>query len=385
MIRQDDNTDPEAIVRSRVMSQLQANNGGAVPDATADPVYAPPDPPPNLPTPVQPSVTTQPVAPSVQAPTAPQYSPGNSPAELAAANAQDQANQARQAQINAARTASGNPVQFDQQNPNGPAAPAAPTPPPSTSRTDPSYILSQIAKFAALPGANPSLRTDPNYWLTRITQTGGLGADNLSYWQNLAMRPEGAPEGGAAAQGGQLQAPQAFTSSSASNGMTAPQGLWDPGFTQQLRSLLMQRLQAAGQPVDPNDPNITAPLTAARDEATRQTDTERNQLAEHLYASGGLNTDAITQQIQQSGERNATGLGGLRATLITKELDSRRSELKDLMQMALASGDAESARMIQMQIAELTAQVNREGQNLDAQKYAAFLNQNAALAGLGGQ
>lgn len=70
------------------------------------------------------------------------------------------------------------------------------TPQTTTSggRLDDSYILSQIAGWSKIPGSNPSLANDPSYWLRRIKENGGLGSDNLSYWQNLGMRPEGAPE-----------------------------------------------------------------------------------------------------------------------------------------------------------------------------------------------
>ena len=149
-------------------------------------------------------------------------------------------------------------------------------------------------------------------------------------------------------------------------GVTAPQGLWGTDFTSQLRQILMARLAAAGKGVDPNDPNIQEPLTAARNEATRGTEAERAKLAERAYAQGGLNTDVIGRQIQQSSERNAVGLGTLRANLITREIDSRKSELQNLLQMAFAAGDAEASREIQMQIAQLNAMLQREG--LDVQR-----------------
>jgi hypothetical protein len=56
--------------------------------------------------------------------------------------------------------------------------------------------MSVLNSWADQPGVNPSIRNDPNYWMTRINQTGGLGQDNLDYWNGLAHRPEGAPEGG---------------------------------------------------------------------------------------------------------------------------------------------------------------------------------------------
>ena len=162
-------------------------------------------------------------------------------------------------------------------------------------------------------------------------------------------------------------------------GMQAPQGLWGTDFTSQLRQILMQRLAAAGKAVDPNDPNIQEPLTAARNEATRGTERERAQLAERLYGQGqGLNTGELTQQIQQSNERNAVGLGTLRANLITREVEGRKNELQQLLSMAFAAGDAEASREIQSQIAQLNAMLQREGFQVQREGIGANLAINAA-------
>jgi hypothetical protein len=225
-------------------------------------------------------------------------------------------------------------------------------------------------------------------------QNGGQWKDNKGQlWTLSGGRPTkvvngpggGPPPAGGPAGPGVAPPPPGSPLGGAGGGSyTAPQGLWGPDFMAQLRSILMQRMAGATKPVDPNDPNIASTMTAARDEATRSSTTERNQLAERLYAQGGLNTDAITQQIQQSGEHNAQGLSSLRATLITRELESRRSELRDLLQMATQAGDAQMARDIQMQLAALNAQVQRESMGVDLAKYSAYLNTQTALAGLRG-
>lgn len=264
---------------------------------------------------------------------------------------------------------------YSQSNP--PATPAAPgntsgTRPTGGNLSDPSYAARYVAWAATQPGVNPSVKNDPGYWIGRFT-SGAFGNDQ-NYALQRMMQAEGAPESGAPRAS--VSAPSAFAATGASAGQQ--QGLWNQDFVTKIRSLLMQRLSAAGQPVNENDPSISAPLIAARDEATRGSDRERTALAEHLYADGGLNTDAISQKIQQSGEKNALGLGSLRATLITRELQSRRDDLKSLLQMAVQSGDAESAQAIQMQLAELDAQVKREGIGADMAKYAAYLNTIAA-------
>jgi hypothetical protein len=156
-------------------------------------------------------------------------------------------------------------------------------------------------------------------------------------------------------------------------------------FADQIRQLILQRLQAAGSPVDPNAPQIASTLSAARDEGQRQSALERTQLAERLYAQGqgGLGSDALTRQIQQSGEKNAASLSSLRANLITQQYTQKFSELQNLLQLAVASGDAESARNVQLQLAALQAQVQREGIGANL-AISGQNNNNITVAGAGG-
>lgn len=172
--------------------------------------------------------------------------------------------------------------------------------------------------------------------------------------------------------------PLSSNAGSALSGLNTPQGLWGPEFTAQIRQLLMQRLQANQGPVDENATGISQAVSAARDETTRASDRERNQLAERLYAQGGLNTDELTRQIQQSGEQNAGALSSLRAKLVTQELQSRRDDMRSLLSMALQTGDSESARAIQLQLADLEAQLRRESMGVSL---AEFGQQQNAAAG----
>lgn len=154
----------------------------------------------------------------------------------------------------------------------------------------------------------------------------------------------------------------------------------------QVRQMIMDRLKLAGQPVNENDIGISQPLSAARDEVQRSQQTERTALAERLYAQGGggLQSGALTQQIQQSAERNAGGLSQLRAGLITSQIQQKQQEMQSLLQMALASGDTQSAQLLQAQIAALSAQVNREGMGINLAEFLANLNKGTVSAGAGG-
>lgn len=138
-------------------------------------------------------------------------------------------------------------------------------------------------------------------------------------------------------------------------------------FTQQIRQLLLQRLGEASRPVTADDPTIAASVSAARLEGQRGNEQTRRALAERLYAGGlgTMDTNAINQGAIQAEERLATGLGTLRGTLMQRELESRRGLMQNLLNQALASGDAETARAIQVQLANLDATLRREGYGIN--------------------
>lgn len=152
----------------------------------------------------------------------------------------------------------------------------------------------------------------------------------------------------------------------------------------QVRQILMDQLAKAGQPVDPNSPEIAATMSSASDAGQRASDAERTALAERLYAQGGggLHTNELGQQIQQSGEKQAATLSTLKGQLMMNQYNQKAQQLQNLLSLAVQSGDAESARSIQAQIANLQAAVQREGLGVNLAEFGAQLNQNAAFAGL---
>lgn len=135
------------------------------------------------------------------------------------------------------------------------------------------------------------------------------------------------------------------------------------GFMDNIRAELLKRMQSASSPVDENATEIAQPFGAAKLEASRGLDEERKAMAERAYAQGGGNVDqgALSQGIQQSMERNAVGLGGIKAQLIGKVYDAKMNDARQALQLAVQSGDAEAARQAQMQIAQLDAAIRRQG------------------------
>lgn len=263
---------------------------------------------------------------------------------------------------------------------------AAPTTPTATS---PDYSTpAGISAYYASRGVSPFPtsvdywvgkwnewgKNDPAYFQSRLAQADEFTGVGPNYdWQAAGKADPGTSAAGAAA-------PAAVAASVAPPAAVAPQ---ESEFIKYLRELIKSRLTAASSPVDPNAENIAAPLTAARDEATRASDQERTDTAERLYAQGGLNTNALNQTIQQSAERNAGSLSTLRGTLIMNAYNQKNQELQSLLQMALASGDAQSARDVQAQIANLNAEIQREGLGVTLAINTANQNANTVNSALG--
>jgi hypothetical protein len=154
----------------------------------------------------------------------------------------------------------------------------------------------------------------------------------------------------------------------------APPSATSP-YADQIRQLLMGQISQLSQPLDVNDSTIQVPFDAANLAQQRQLEQGKTDLAEQLYASGDLNTAALREGNQQANERAATGLAGVRANLIANQLTQRANQLQQLYALAVASGDSESARQVQLELASIQAQLTREGYGVNLAEFG--VNQNA--------
>lgn len=247
----------------------------------------------------------------------------------------------------------------------------------------------------AAPGQTPVPSVNPQVVYTDASGKGYDPAQLNAAWSDPSFRNDAvnARVGDLLTQygyGGAPAAPAPATAAaSTGNGAVAtgaPAAAPQSGWNDAIRQIIMQQIGQATSPVDPNSPEIAATMGAASDAGQRAAQDERTALAERLYAQGGggLNSNALTQQIQQSGEKQASTLSNLKASLLTNEYNQKRQQLQSLLSLAVQSGDAESARQAQMAIANLNAAVQREGLGVNLSEFGAQLNQNAALAGLNG-
>lgn len=162
-----------------------------------------------------------------------------------------------------------------------------------------------------------------------------------------------------------------------------------------LRSILMQQLDAMGQPVSLDQPGLKEVVAGSRIARQRGTEAQRGELAERRAydGSGGIGSKAfqtdVDRLLQGQGEAQAQYEGGL----LNQEMQQRRQQLSELLNRALLLQDSESARNIQAQLAAIDQQLGDSrfyaglGQNqsqfLDNQAFNyAGLNQNANQAAL---
>jgi hypothetical protein len=227
------------------------------------------------------------------------------------------------------------------------------------------WDANRVRAYFQSRGVTPN-GTSPEYWASKWQEFGQK--DPAYFLQRLSTADEFGGGGGAMGGGGANPGQPGAVS----------------GFTSQVRDLIMKRIGTLNQPFDANsDPNVQQAMSGARLESDRSQAALRNVLSERLFAQGGGRVDsgAVNQAEQQSAERSAVGLGSMRAQLVQRELLARREELQNYMQQALASGDAETARQIQLYTANLDAQLRREGYGINLAMFGQ--GQNAATVGAG--
>lgn len=218
--------------------------------------------------------------------------------------------------------------------------------------SDDTQINAWLSSIAGQPGVNPSVANDPAYWNRRIKETGGLGADNTDYWMGLALRPEGAPEGGGGgggtpgAAGAQPSAP--YVPGQGVSGMGTVftgGGLGDK--VNPMFDLLMRR--ANGDPnVSANDPIIRSNVDSFNATQQRAERDYESQLAERL----GPNTN-MGKERRMGAERIGSNTAGFEAQMMNQERTARRQEIQQALQGAYGFLTQQQQLMLQEELSQL--------------------------------
>ena len=152
-----------------------------------------------------------------------------------------------------------------------------------------------------------------------------------------------------------------------------------------MRSILMEQLGQATSPLDLNSDAMRTQLDPQRVALQRSAERQRSQMAARLAQEGLLDSGTFDTGLrgieQQRGESEASMTGAV----IGRELASRRDQVQRLLNMAMQSGDNESARVlagqlqsIEMQLSQERSlagqQLTREGQQIQQGQYQAGNN-----------
>mgnify|MGYP003676499740 CR=1 FL=1 len=123
---------------------------------------------------------------------------------------------------------------------------------------------------------------------------------------------------------------------------------------------LQQRAQQ-GLNIDASDPIISGQVDAYRNEGTRS----RNDYLDTIAERGGALAN-IQGERRMTQERLGQGVGGFQAQLLSRELQSRRDEIAQALQMqgSMLSGDQQ--RNLQMQLGMMDQAIGEAGISLGA-------------------
>lgn len=191
----------------------------------------------------------------------------------------------------------------------------------------------------------------PNGQIIDVILAAGLGGRG---WQ--WMTPEQAGQGEAQPGGASAAAPPTlgqWSSNLSAAGLTS--------FQEQVRQMILQQLAGASKPVDPNAPDIRQPIDAAERRAEEIRRRRQSADAERLTQRGLGDSGALDTARRQGFEDMSQTISGVTAQIIGEQMQNKRRELVTLLQTAMASGDADAARQVQMQLAQIDAELRRLG------------------------
>ena len=173
--------------------------------------------------------------------------------------------------------------------------------------------------------------------------------------------------------GGNGPNPNGQPAGAASGGLQTAAGSGNGNFQSSIRALLMQQLQGLSQPVSAEDPTIANEMNVQSRLIDRNREQRRAAMAERMaftgLSSGGAGSGAFESEIASGYEDAGQQKSGVLAQLMGRELTNRRSQLAQMLSLATQSGDAESARALQFQLAQMDAELRRMGIGEQARQF----------------
>ena len=150
----------------------------------------------------------------------------------------------------------------------------------------------------------------------------------------------------------------------AKGGTPAPAPAANP-FLTQIRQLIMSRMGQMQQTPSLDDPTLAAQNQSYARSRDRGAEQERAAMAERAAAQGqlmgGQSSGSFDTELRSILEGAGEDKAAFGAQLLGDENQARRAELNSLMNMALQSGDAESARALSLELAKMDDATRRLG------------------------
>lgn len=137
------------------------------------------------------------------------------------------------------------------------------------------------------------------------------------------------------------------------------------GFNSNVRDMLMDLIKKSQQPITEDDPAISGQIQSQDRLAERERQARRAIMAERAaydgLNSGGAGSGAMDTEILSGIEDAGQRKSDVRSQLMGRAIEQQKQQLMQAMQLAVQSGDAESARALQLQIAQMDNQLRRFG------------------------
>ena len=152
-------------------------------------------------------------------------------------------------------------------------------------------------------------------------------------------------------------------------------------FNDQVRQRLMQQMDQAGRPISADDPTIAGELQSQERGLERNRQDRRAAAAERGAAQGtllgGASSGAFDAEVASGFEDKGAALSGIKAQLFGRELQGRRQQMSQMLQMAVQSGDNEQARALQLQLGQMDNEIRRYGISEGGRQFDRGLGENS--------
>jgi hypothetical protein len=127
----------------------------------------------------------------------------------------------------------------------------------------------------------------------------------------------------------------------------------------QYQTSLLDLINKSQAPVSLDDPNLARQSEQYRASRQRGTERQRSALAERAAQTGTLGAGGFDTAVGNLYGEESRDIAGRDTDIIAKEMDARRQQLTQALQLAQATGNAEAARLLQTQLGLLDASIQQ--------------------------